>query len=94
MAREFRPPVEVDKGTVVRALVDGMATGVFAGDDAGDLPAFAALAAATAAGQLGRGFRVAVSSPEAPPEVLANADIVVEGPVALRNVLDLLVDAL
>ena len=48
--RELRPPVEVDKGTVVHALVaehDARAEPLRAaaafGDDIGDLPAFAAL---------------------------------------------------
>ena len=45
MAIELRPPVAVDKGTAVDALIDGMAVGAFAGDDSGDLPAFDALRA-------------------------------------------------
>ncbi len=43
MAVELRPPVPVDKGTTVAELARGMRTAAFAGDDAGDLPAFAAL---------------------------------------------------
>ena len=43
MAVELRPPVAIDKGTAVDALIDGFAVGAFAGDDTGDLPAFAAL---------------------------------------------------
>ena len=42
MAVELRPPVPVDKGTVVEELTAGAAVAAFAGDDAGDLPAFAA----------------------------------------------------
>jgi trehalose 6-phosphate phosphatase len=94
MAREFRPPVDVDKGTVVASLIDGMDVAAFAGDDAGDLPAFSALDRARAAAEVARTFRVAVSSAEAPPEVLANADVVVDGPKALRNVLEMLALAL
>jgi trehalose 6-phosphate phosphatase len=94
MAREFRPPVDIDKGTIASALIDRMTTAVFAGDDAGDLPAFAALEAAKRAGHVERAFRVAVSSSEAPPEVLRNADVVVDGPQGLRQWLDLLVEAL
>ena len=45
MAVELRPPVAIDKGDAVRALVEGFDVGAFAGDDTGDLPAFAALAA-------------------------------------------------
>ena len=43
---ELRPPVAVDKGTVVADLVDGMDAACFIGDDLGDLPAFDALDAA------------------------------------------------
>ena len=51
--RELRPPIQVDKGTVVRALVAEhagqlRAVAVF-GDDMGDLPAFAAVARADGA---------------------------------------------
>ena len=48
------------------------------GDDAGDLPAFAALDRFAAAG--GTALRVAVASDEAPPELLAAADLLVDGP--------------
>ena len=43
MAVELRPPVPVDKGTTVAELSVGLHAAAFAGDDAGDLPAFAAL---------------------------------------------------
>ena len=52
-----------------------------AGDDLGDLAAFAT-AARTACG-----LRVAVRSAEAPPDLLAEADLVVEGPAGLREFL-------
>lgn len=80
MSIELRPPVPVDKGSAVAALVDGYATAAFAGDDAGDLPAFAALAAAAAAGRVRRALRIGVLSAEAPPELPAAVDVVVDGP--------------
>src|SRR5260370_30670702 len=43
MARELRPPVPADKGTAVEALLARAAPASFAGDDRGDLEAFAAL---------------------------------------------------
>jgi trehalose 6-phosphate phosphatase len=94
MARELRPPIGVDKGTSVERLVDGMTTAAFAGDDAGDLPAFAALERLQGDGRLQTALRIAVSSPEAPQAVLANGDLVVDGPAGLRAVLDRLVAAL
>lgn len=75
---ELRPPVRVDKGTVVDELVEGLATALFAGDDVGDLPAFDALDRLEASG--GHVVRVAVRSPEAPAELLARGDLVADGP--------------
>jgi trehalose 6-phosphate phosphatase len=88
MARELRPPIPVDKGTAVDALLDGVAAASFAGDDLGDLPAFAALARAVAEHRLQHAVRIAVGSKEAPPELLAEADVVVDGPNGLVALLD------
>jgi trehalose 6-phosphate phosphatase len=93
MAREVRPPVPADKGTAVEALVDGAANACFAGDDRGDLDAFAALARLEAAGRLEHAVRIAVGSAEAPPELTAQAELVVDGPAGLVSVLEELADA-
>jgi trehalose 6-phosphate phosphatase len=93
MAREVRPPVPADKGTAVEALVDGAANACFAGDDRGDLDAFAALARLEAAGRLEHAVRIAVGSAEAPPELIAQAELVVDGPAGLVSVLEELADA-
>lgn len=76
---ELRPPVAVDKGTVVASLLEGVSVACFLGDDVGDLPAFAALAdhAATTGATIAR---VGVRSSEAPPELLEACDVVVDGP--------------
>jgi trehalose 6-phosphate phosphatase len=79
MSYELRPPVEIDKGTVVSELTDGMSAACFIGDDYGDLPAFDALdrlEAASGASVL----RVGVRSEEAPAELLTRADVLVDGP--------------
>jgi trehalose 6-phosphate phosphatase len=81
---ELRPPVESDKGDAVRrvAAAAGASALVVVGDDRGDLPAFAAAA------ELGRGsLRVAVRSAEAPAALLAAADLVVDGPPGVRELL-------
>jgi trehalose 6-phosphate phosphatase len=91
---ELRPPVPVDKGTAVEALLEGLAIGAFAGDDAGDLPAFAALDRMVATGRLDHVVRVGVRSEEAPAEVVAEADLVVDGPEGLLAVLVHLADEL
>ena len=93
MARELRPPVPVDKGSAVESLLDGITAACFAGDDRGDLPAFAALERAVAENRLGHAVRIAVRSREAPPELLAEADVVVDGPAGLVTLLDELVAA-
>jgi len=93
MAVELRPPVPVDKGTTVAELARGMRAAAFAGDDAGDLPAFAALRALADDGTLAHAVSIGVTSDESPPEVHA-ADVVVEGPAGLAALLDALADAI
>jgi trehalose 6-phosphate phosphatase len=93
MAVELRPPVPVDKGTTVAELARGMAAAAFAGDDVGDLPAFAALDGLVAEGGLGHAVSIGVMSDESPPEVHA-ADVVVRGPSGLAALLDALADAI
>jgi trehalose 6-phosphate phosphatase len=83
---ELRPAVRSDKDdTVQKVVADSDARSVVAaGDDLGDL---AALAAAQVAAAGGDGLRVAVRSAEAPPELLDQADLVVDGPPGLRELL-------
>jgi trehalose 6-phosphate phosphatase len=96
--RELRPPLHVDKGTVVRSLAAEhagqlRAAAVF-GDDVGDLPAFAAVGELTAPG--GRPFaavKVAAVDAESPPEVAARADLTVRGAQGAVELLRTLADA-
>jgi trehalose 6-phosphate phosphatase len=85
---ELRPAVPGDKGDAVRRVLadSGAAAVLVAGDDLGDLAAFAA--AAAFAGEGGDALRVAVRSAEAPPGLLAEADLVVDGPAGLRELLE------
>ncbi|MGH9156079.1 MAG: trehalose-phosphatase [Acidimicrobiales bacterium] len=85
-SEELRPPVPVDKGTVVSDLASGLAAVCFVGDDLGDLPAFAALDALAATSGLAA-VKVAVASAEAPPALLELADLVVDGPAGALAVL-------
>ena len=97
MACELRPPIGVDKGTGVRALLDDapdVARAAFAGDDRGDLAAFAALEARRGHGRLDAVVRIAVRSVEMPGELLEEADLVVDGPPGLAAWLTELADAL
>jgi trehalose 6-phosphate phosphatase len=83
MVLEVRPPVEADKGTAVRTLVAraGVRRALYAGDDRTDVDAFRGLDG------LEVGVRVAVGSEEAPPELLAAADVVVPGTAGVLGLL-------
>jgi trehalose 6-phosphate phosphatase len=93
MAVELRPPVPVDKGTTAAEMARGAAVAVFAGDDAGDVPAFDALHDLARTGELEHAVSIGVASVESPPAVRA-ADVVVDGPVGLAALLDALADEL
>lgn len=88
---ELHPPVEIDKGTEVEELARGMGAACFVGDDEGDVAAFAALDRLGAVGV--HTVRVAVSSDESPEELLARADLVVDGPHGALALLEALADA-
>ena len=62
MVLELRPPLDANKGTAVRHLLEerGLTRALYAGDDTTDLDAFAALE------RLELGVRVAVASAEGP----------------------------
>jgi trehalose 6-phosphate phosphatase len=85
MSVELHPPIAADKGTALEALTAGLSAVCYAGDDRGDLPAFDALDRLAAAGV--HTLRVAVASPEAPPELVHRADLLVDDP---GGVIDLL----
>lgn len=85
MSVELRPPVEVDKGAVLRRATSGLAAVLYAGDDSGDLPAFAELRRLRAGGAATLG--VVAGGPETPVEVLAAADVVVDGPAGVVGLL-------
>lgn len=85
MSVELRPPVDVDKGTVVSDLASGLAAVAFAGDDIGDLPAFAALDRLRASGTTT--LSVASGSPETPAPVTEAADVTVQGPDGILELL-------
>ncbi len=70
---EVLPPVQANKGTAVTALLasSGLRRALVAGDDTTDLDAFRALDGLELA------VRVAVATPESPPELRESADIVV-----------------
>jgi trehalose 6-phosphate phosphatase len=91
MSLELRPPLDVDKGTVVRSLVEGMRAVAVFGDDLGDLPAFDAVAELGARGVAVA--RIAVIDAESDDLVAARSDLVVEGPAGAVALLERLAQA-
>jgi trehalose 6-phosphate phosphatase len=75
---EVRPPVDVDKGTAVRRLLDGrpLTRALYAGDDTTDLDAFRGLDEAG----LDVALKVSLGSAEMNPRLLTGADLVLDGP--------------
>jgi trehalose 6-phosphate phosphatase len=80
---ELLPPIEANKGTAVAGLLAGrgLQRALYAGDDTTDLDAFRAL------DPLELGVRVAVASPEGPPQLEEAADLVVDGPTGLLELI-------
>jgi trehalose 6-phosphate phosphatase len=89
---ELRPP-GFDKGGALRGLVDERQARavLFAGDDVGDLPAFDAVEAGRRTGV--PGLLVCSASPEV-TGIAERADLVVEGPAGVVDLLDRLAGVL
>jgi trehalose 6-phosphate phosphatase len=95
---EVRPPVSFDKSVGVEQLLrqppssseEPLHAAVYVGDDVTDLDAFGALHAMAGEGELQTALCVAVSSEEAPPELIEQADLVVDGQGGVRGLLEAL----
>lgn len=82
MVVELKPPVERDKGSVVRETLGArpeLVGGWFFGDDIGDRPAFAALAERAEREPAFTAVRVAVANPEGDP-LSDVADLILDSP--------------
>jgi trehalose 6-phosphate phosphatase len=96
--RELRPPLKIDKGTVVHSLAAELAgrldNAAAFGDDIGDLPAFEALADLTAPdGTPLYTVRVAAVDAESPRQMADAADLTVAGAAGAVAALRALADA-
>ena len=91
---ELMPASRPRKGGAVEAIAraKGLEAAVFAGDDVGDLDAFAALGRLRTEGVWT--CAVIARGPETSPEVAAAADLVVEGPEGVVALLARVADAL
>ena len=92
---EVRPPIKMDKGEGIRVLLAGASqeinTALYVGDDSTDLDAFRVLTELVAEGRLAQAVRVGVSSEEGPSAIAAEADLVVDGPDGVQELLAALI---
>ncbi|MEA2194519.1 MAG: trehalose 6-phosphate phosphatase, partial [Solirubrobacteraceae bacterium] len=89
---EVRPPVEIHKGRGVQRLLEGhdLAAGLYVGDDMTDLDAFAGLRGLVKEGRLGAAICVGVRSDETPAQLEEGADLLVDGPAGVVELLRVL----
>jgi trehalose 6-phosphate phosphatase len=90
MSYELHPPIPADKGSALVELSEGLTGVAFIGDDVGDLRAFDALDPLAGAGL--HTVRVAVRSAEESDELISRADVVVEDPLGVRDLMQYLAD--
>jgi trehalose 6-phosphate phosphatase len=79
---ELRPPGGGGKDAAVASLLagEGIDRAAYAGDDRTDLDAFRRLRELRESGELATAVCVGVASPEAPPELPGDSDLIVDGP--------------
>jgi trehalose 6-phosphate phosphatase len=92
---EVRPPVALDKGLGIATLLrsppaQSVAAALYVGDDTTDLDAFRGLRSLVSEGALTTAICAAVSSDEAPPELAAEADLLLDGTGGVRGLLEAL----
>jgi trehalose 6-phosphate phosphatase len=91
---EVRPPIRIDKGAGINRLLNEVGPDIemalYVGDDTTDLDAFRALTTLVDEGRLTLAVRVGVQSEEGPSEITGEADVVVDGPDGVRELLTVL----
>jgi trehalose 6-phosphate phosphatase len=92
MVLEVRPPVRIDKGAGIAMFLETthVDRAMYVGDDTTDLDAFRMLSELVERGGLSYAVNVGVHSEEGPDEILAEADVVVEGTDGVLELLSLL----
>ncbi len=93
---EVRPPLAIDKGVGIGALLRGVPdrqdgpkvqAALYAGDDMTDVDAFDGLRSLVEEGELGSALCVAVASEEAPEQLIEQSDITIDGTSGVRALL-------
>jgi trehalose 6-phosphate phosphatase len=89
---EVRPPVVLDKSIGITLLLRQapVIAAMYVGDDTTDLDAFRGLHELAKSGALDTTLCVAVESDEAPPELAREADLTLDGPSGVRELLEAL----
>jgi trehalose 6-phosphate phosphatase len=89
---EIRPALGVDKGTAIASVLGEaeVKAALYAGDDTTDLDAFRALRSLRSDRALDHAVCVGVRSEEGPAEISSEADLVVEGPDGVLELLAVL----
>ena len=89
---EVRPPVRIDKGAGISSFLadTNVDVAMYVGDDATDLDAFHALVALAEQGRISKAIRAGVRSEEGPTEITEEADIVLDGPEGVAELLAVL----
>jgi trehalose 6-phosphate phosphatase len=87
---ELRPVGGGGKDAAVASLLAGgqMSAAVYAGDDRTDLDAFRRLHELAGSGELATAICVGIVSPEAPPELPEESDLIVDGPGGWLQILE------
>jgi trehalose 6-phosphate phosphatase len=91
---ELRPVGGGGKDAAVGSLLaaEGLDRAVYAGDDRTDLDAFRRLRELRESGELAAAACVGIVSPEAPPELPDDADLIVDGPAGWLAILEWLAE--
>jgi trehalose 6-phosphate phosphatase len=91
---EVRPPVPLDKGRGIHWLLrdSDLDHAVYVGDDRTDIDAFRGLRELVDGGRLSSAVAVGVRSDETPGELETAADLLVDGPRGVRQLLSALLD--
>jgi trehalose 6-phosphate phosphatase len=86
---EIRPPLHFDKGAALESLLDEreLFAALYAGDDSTDLDGFKKLRELNGRGLLESVLCVGVRSEEGPAQITTEADLIVEGPGGVQELL-------
>ncbi len=94
MVVELKPPVQRDKGNVIAEELGDLRCAWYFGDDVADLAAFQAVSEREKSDASFTGVRVAVANPETGAAITGAADLVLDSPYAVPELLSAVVAAI